>query len=1102
MEGECVPTPARLLLIPLFALVTTTAIDAGTVLSTADPSPKSTENRLLPAAVNNQWYWLNPWPTGVDLRDVVYASPDTVFAVGEATVLRSIDGGYNWRLLANPTSQLLRAVSFPEPLIGVAVGSSGTILRTIDGGLNWTEQSSGTVEDLEGVCFTDALSGTAVGDAGVILRTTDGGLNWTPQTSGTALPLVDIDFADRATGVIAAANGTILRTTDGGDTWSVHSVDPPQNFMTVAFSNSSTCFVAGGRYVYRSTDRGETWEKKTADPDPICGRGIYSIHFADSLNGMAVSNASFECGSFCTRTTDGGDSWVPLFDGRIAPYYGVAMRDSSIATIVGYQGSIQWSNDAGDSWIPRSEHQVKGNLKDVCFTDSLNGAVTNGSEIYSTDDGGLNWTRSLSANTNILVDLDFIDSDNGFATGGMVFAVTRTGSDGWGQITLEFALVAVSFVDPLTGWGVTSNSVMKTTDGGLNWSEQYSISSGRLRDVSFVTDSIGWVVGGSLTLKTSDGGINWQTSTRSGDLRAVSFYAPSRGVAVGAGGLILQKTTGGIDWIRRSSGTTQDLYDVAMSPDLTGFIGGGFDTLLRTGNGGVSWSRQISMTRSNLYGVDKLGHAVGSSGDILSIIAPPDRPLDPPPPPPPPPIKLFYAALVPDAVRLVWDVNDELLITGFRLIKQGSGVPDVWIPEASKLSPSTRYYDDGDVSPDTSLGYTLVMYLVVGSSINADASIVIPPAPVITDLSATAETERVLLTWQIDSPDMIDGIRLFRNSVGGPDVWLPPQTSFDPGVRAHDDVTVVPDSSYLYTLNVNYLFGEVQSAPLAVTTLPLPVFTELDAIPETQRVTLSWDFLMTAGIEGFHIYRGYPNGTLARIPPNGELPPAARSHVDIGLTEDTRYIYTIVAPLTLGGEVRSDPLTVTTVAFPEISRFEVRSTGKEVVIGWELASYDIVSGFRVRKFTLEGGYEWLPADSVLTADTRAYTDGDVTIGREYSYRLSVYLTMPGEPRSEEMTVTVEPIPSSYSLGQNHPNPFNPGTTIPYTLPESAPVRIEIFDTGGRRVRILVDEVQPPGFRSVNWDGRNDTGDTVASGVYFCRIQAGDFSATHKMVLVR
>jgi hypothetical protein len=104
--------------------------------------------------------------------------------------------------------------------------------------------------------------------------------------------------------------------------------------------------------------------------------------------------------------------------------------------------------------------------------------------------------------------------------------------------------------------------------------------------------------------------------------------------------------------------------------------------------------------------------------------------------------------------------------------------------------------------------------------------------------------------------------------------------------------------------------------------------------------------------------------------------------------------------------------------------------------------------------------------------------------------------------SQEVTVTVEPIPSSYTLGQNHPNPFNPGTTIPYTLPETAPVRIEIFDTGGRRVRILVDEDQSPGFRSVNWDGRNDTGDTVASGVYFCRIQAGDFSATRKMVLIR
>lgn len=93
-------------------------------------------------------------------------------------------------------------------------------------------------------------------------------------------------------------------------------------------------------------------------------------------------------------------------------------------------------------------------------------------------------------------------------------------------------------------------------------------------------------------------------------------------------------------------------------------------------------------------------------------------------------------------------------------------------------------------------------------------------------------------------------------------------------------------------------------------------------------------------------------------------------------------------------------------------------------------------------------------------------------------------------------------PADYALYQNYPNPFNPSTTIEYRLPEAAYVQIEVYDMSGRMVRSLVSGNVQAGLHSVAWDGSNDRGDRVASGVYAYRLTAGNYHAVRKMVLLR
>ncbi len=94
------------------------------------------------------------------------------------------------------------------------------------------------------------------------------------------------------------------------------------------------------------------------------------------------------------------------------------------------------------------------------------------------------------------------------------------------------------------------------------------------------------------------------------------------------------------------------------------------------------------------------------------------------------------------------------------------------------------------------------------------------------------------------------------------------------------------------------------------------------------------------------------------------------------------------------------------------------------------------------------------------------------------------------------------IPSSYALKQNYPNPFNPVTTIAFDIVEAGRVRIDIYDVSGRMVRTLLNESRDPGRHRIEWNGRDNSGSTVPSGIYFYRINAGEFTATRKMILLR
>ena len=111
----------------------------------------------------------------------------------------------------------------------------------------------------------------------------------------------------------------------------------------------------------------------------------------------------------------------------------------------------------------------------------------------------------------------------------------------------------------------------------------------------------------------------------------------------------------------------------------------------------------------------------------------------------------------------------------------------------------------------------------------------------------------------------------------------------------------------------------------------------------------------------------------------------------------------------------------------------------------------------------------------------------------------------GASVNETIIVTVLPLiemPVKYAFHQNYPNPFNSVTKLRYDLPENSHVNITIYDMLGRAVKTMVNQHQNAGHRSIIWDGTNDYGNTVSTGIYLYQIQSGAYTRTKKMVFLK
>lgn len=182
-----------------------------------------------------------------------------------------------------------------------------------------------------------------------------------------------------------------------------------------------------------------------------------------------------------------------------------------------------------------------------------------------------------------------------------------------------------------------------------------------------------------------------------------------------------------------------------------------------------------------------------------------------------------------------------------------------------------------------------------------------------------------------------------------------------------------------------------------------------------------------------------------------------------------------------------------------ISSFSVRPVdrGAEVSASFQSTFPTVV--VKVYRGVGDGSLADLATQSANGKATFKYVDESAVPGQSYRYMIGV-IDGEGEFVSPIQSLTMPR--SSTRLDQNSPNPFNPTTTIRFTLAEKQNVTVSVYDVSGRLVRTLLGGVRDTGSHTVTWDGRDSAGATVGSGVYFYRLDAGKFSDTKKMVLLK
>lgn len=301
----------------------------------------------------------------------------------------------------------ITALYFIDTLTGFGVGPA-IIVKTVDGGINWKETEFPSDWWLNSVSFPSADTGYVVGYNGgaLILKTIDAGETWNVIETNIIYQLYDVVFFNGLNGMATAENNMIFKTSNGFATSQLSLLTSPFYRLTsIFFTSWDTGFVAGfdipeaGGAIFRTYNHGLTWE-----PTGFCQTNR-DLFFTESSIGISIA------GSSISKTMNGGEEWNPLSTGsNFFDLRSVYLVNSDTGLIVGQNDDYHWlvleTNDGGNNWENIEVPDSSGYLMCItcinrkCFAGSNNGSIITNAKLSTPIDNPkqLNYSVSIFPN--------------------------------------------------------------------------------------------------------------------------------------------------------------------------------------------------------------------------------------------------------------------------------------------------------------------------------------------------------------------------------------------------------------------------------------------------------------------------------------------------------------------------------------------------------------------------------------------------------------------------------------------------------------------------------------------------------------------------------
>ena len=391
----------------------------------------------------------------------------------------------------------------------------------------------------------------------------------------------------------------------------------------------------------RTSDGGATW----LAGDTTFHLANTDIQFLDAATGFLLryNGDVYDQNGEVLKTTDGGATWAVLADSVGRSAFDLAMADAVSGWIIDNDADVYHTSDGGVTWtrqtLPPADVLMSNYLQSLTALSPTEAWVGGFSgTLFHTTDAGLTWTSATRGCVDDIQDLCFIDSLSGWAVTSRTVLHSTDGGHAWIPQYSDsdfYSVEGIDFVSPLCGWaagdGINGPGLLHTTDGGLTWSPQNGAADYSLQGIDFVSETTGWAVGldrwmAAATLRTTDGGEHWtRYDIVQGDwLYGVAFANERCGWAFGDYSTLLHTTDGGDSWLPQLPFGQGALRGGCFVDSLTGWIVGDDDwnsRILHTTDGGLTWNRQDTAFTTGMledvYFADALhGWFVGEFGVV------------------------------------------------------------------------------------------------------------------------------------------------------------------------------------------------------------------------------------------------------------------------------------------------------------------------------------------------------------------------------------------------------------------------------------------------------------------------------------------------------